>query len=66
MRALAGPWQVTRRTGRKGHVPGDLPKASDMETIILEIRAAEGGADARLLVYEQLAIYQRFAVREHL
>jgi protein subunit release factor A len=37
-----------------------------METIIVEIRAAEGGADARLLVYEQLAIYQKFAVRERL
>jgi protein subunit release factor A len=37
-----------------------------METIIVEIRAAEGGADARLLVLEQLAIYQRYAVREHL
>jgi protein subunit release factor A len=37
-----------------------------METIILEIRAAEGGADARLLVYEQLGIYQKLATREHL
>lgn len=37
-----------------------------METIIVEIRAAEGGADARLLVLEQLAIYQRYGVREHL
>ncbi len=46
--------------------PGTCRKQIAMETIILEIRAAEGGADARLLVYEQLAIYQRFAVREHL
>lgn len=37
-----------------------------MESVIVEIRAAEGGADARLLVYEQLAIYQKFAAREHL
>ncbi len=37
-----------------------------METIMLEIRAAEGGADARLLVLEQLAIYYKYAVREHL
>ncbi len=37
-----------------------------METIIVEIRAAEGGADARLQVYEQLGIYQKFAAREHL
>ena len=27
---------------------------------------ASGGTDARLLVYEQLAIYHKFAVREHL
>lgn len=46
--------------------PGTCRKHIAMETIIVEIRAAEGGADARLLVYEQLAIYQRFAVREHL
>lgn len=32
-------------------------------TIIVEIRAAEGGADARNLVIEQLAIYARRAVR---
>lgn len=37
-----------------------------METLIVEIRAAEGGADAKLLVYEQLNIYHRLAQREHL
>lgn len=36
------------------------------ETIILEIRAAEGGADARLLVTELFAIYRKLALREHL
>ena len=41
-------------------------RGENMETIIVEIRAAEGGADARLLVYEQLAIYHKFAAREHL
>ncbi|HKE19153.1 MAG TPA: hypothetical protein VKB80_29965 [Kofleriaceae bacterium] len=30
---------------------------STNESVIVEIRAAEGGADARLLVAEQLAIY---------
>lgn len=30
-----------------------------METIIVEIRSAEGGADARDLVHEQIGIYGR-------
>lgn len=34
-----------------------------METIIVEIRAAEGGDDAKLLVLEQLGIYLKFALR---
>ncbi len=35
-------------------------------SIIVEIRAAEGGADAKLLVAEQYAIYDKLAVRERL
>ena len=31
--------------------------------VIVEIRAAEGGADAKLLVEEQLAIYARLGGR---
>jgi protein subunit release factor A len=31
------------------------------EVVIVEIRAAEGGADAKLLVIDQLAIYARLA-----
>lgn len=38
----------------------------DQETIVIEIRAAEGGADAKLLVEEQLAIYRRLAQRREL
>lgn len=38
----------------------------DQETIVIEIRAAEGGADAKLLVEEQLAIYRRLAQRRKL
>ena len=34
--------------------------------LIIELRAAEGGADAKLLVDEQLAIYTRLAVQAHL
>jgi protein subunit release factor A len=34
-----------------------------MSTVIVEIRAAEGGADAKLLVREQFAIYVRMGLR---
>lgn len=34
--------------------------------VIVEIRAAEGGADAKLLVEEQLAIYTRLGGRRSL
>ena len=34
--------------------------------VIVEIRAAEGGADAKLLVEEQLAIYVRLGGRRSL
>ena len=34
-----------------------------MRSLIVEIRAAEGGADARLLVREQMEIYLKAGVR---
>ena len=37
-----------------------------MKNVLIEIRSAEGGADAKLLVYEQLAVYGKAAGREHL
>jgi protein subunit release factor A len=37
-----------------------------MESIIVEIRAAEGGEDAKLLVHEQLAAYARAAALHRL
>jgi protein subunit release factor A len=37
-----------------------------MSTWIMEIRAAEGGADAKALVKEQLGIYLRVAARREL
>jgi len=40
--------------------------SSDRESVIVEIRAAEGGADARLLVSEQLAIYLCLAAQRRL
>lgn len=35
-------------------------------SIIVEIRAAEGGDDAKLLVHEQMAIYLRLGGRRSL
>jgi len=37
-----------------------------MESVIIEVRAAEGGDDSKLLVYEQATIYQKFAIRRGL
>jgi len=37
-----------------------------MDTVIVEIRAAEGGNDAKLIVEEQLAIYANLAGRRSL
>lgn len=36
------------------------------EVVIVEIRAAEGGADAKLLVIDQVDIYVRLARRRSL
>lgn len=38
-------------------------EATAMQAISVEIRAAEGGDDAKLLVQDQAAIYQRFCKR---
>ncbi len=37
-----------------------------MESIVVELRAAEGGADAKLLVLDQLAVYVKAAHRHEL
>lgn len=37
-----------------------------METVIIEIRAAEGGDDAKALVGEQLRVYEKFMALEGL
>jgi hypothetical protein len=37
-----------------------------MDIVIVEIRAAEGGADAKQLVEEQVAIYGRLGTRRRL
>jgi protein subunit release factor A len=35
-----------------------------MESIVIEIKAAEGGDDAKLLVEDMLGVYAKVAVRE--
>jgi len=37
-----------------------------MDTVIIEIRAAEGGDDAKLLVGEQYRVYEKFMALERL
>lgn len=37
-----------------------------MDTVIVEVRAAEGGDHAKALVYEQFGIYARLGVRRGL
>lgn len=37
-----------------------------MSAVIIEIRAAEGGADAKLLVQQQLDIYRKWGARREL
>lgn len=36
------------------------------ESILVEIRAAEGGADSKLLVRDQASVYSKYAALEHL
>lgn len=37
-----------------------------MGTILVEIRSAEGGADSKLLVRDQIGIYSRLCIRRGL
>lgn len=37
-----------------------------MEAVVVEIRAAEGGADAKDLVLEQFAVYAKYGTRRGL
>ena len=51
---------------RESYVSRTEESVMQTETVIVEIRAAEGGADAKLLVEEQLAIYVRLGGRRSL
>ena len=37
-----------------------------MGKVFVEVRAAEGGDDAKLLVHEQIGVYKRVCVTHHL
>lgn len=50
------------RAGPSSHPDRRRP----MEKVIVEIRAAEGGDDAKSLVRDQLAVYAKFATRRGL
>lgn len=52
----AGP-AVSRNKNREGGI---------MDSVIVEIRAAEGGDDSKLLVEDQFVIYGRLAARHGL
>jgi protein subunit release factor A len=43
-----------------------MPPGGNMETLVVEIHAAEGGADAKLLIVEQLGVYKKYCIRRHL
>jgi hypothetical protein len=65
--ALA-PRDVVRSTRCESNRPSFVSSQESVmpkhvSTVIVEIRAAEGGADAKLLVEEQIAIYTRLASR---
>lgn len=45
---------------------GNVMSASLSDSVIVEIRAAEGGDDAKLLVLEQVKIYLRLCTRRSL
>jgi hypothetical protein len=50
---------ATDRTGERDY-------SARMDTIIVEIRAAEGGDDAKALVRDQLSIYARYCDNKRL
>ena len=42
------------------------PQTGKTMSVIIEIRAAEGGTDAKLLVSDQYRVYQKYMVLEGL
>jgi len=68
-----GIWLGVIQTGSIGcvrvwvEITLDLcPGIMYLRRMIIEIRAAEGGADAKDLVFEQFAIYSKVAIRRGL
>ena len=52
------------RTATGHHSP--FLECQTMETVYVEIRAGEGGEDAKMLVLEQASVYRRYAQRSGL
>lgn len=49
-----------------GSIPTGSANLGDNEMLIVEIRAGEGGEDAKLLVKDQFSLYTKFAARRRL
>src|ERR1043166_4089233 len=56
--------EVLRPQGLPGGDRQPADRRCVMESVIVEIRAAEGGEDAKLLVHEQVAIYAKYCARK--
>ena len=48
------------------HLQVEHQEVTNMESVIVEVRAAEGGDHAKALVIEQFAIYARMGLRRGL
>ena len=59
--------RMDRKVGvRLPLLPRRKQMSSSADSVIVEVRAAEGGADAKLLVLEQVKIYLRLCARRSL
>lgn len=67
---MRAAWAATSLENWVTYGPGSIPTPSAngdyMEKIIVEIRAGEGGDDAKLLVEDQFVIYSKLVARRGL
>ena len=63
---LVRSWVLGVRVGQTRGMVVEVLKEDAMSQVIVEIRAAEGGDDARLLVRDHLAAYVKAAERSGL
>ena len=55
-----------KRSGSSPLLSAEETMSSSADSVIVEVRAAEGGNDAKLLVLEQVKIYLRLCTRRSL